>query len=151
MIKQFLLSFILISTMTFSQESLTVDETIDLAVINSMEGKKVLNELKSSQANYNLFQKTYLPNIYASTIFPSISNSVTRVTTPEGEDIFVNQNQAYYDLSLNLEQREPLLGGTFTLSSFLNRIDLFGLSTTRPISQHHFQYGMKTTTSPLTH
>ncbi|EZH73683.1 hypothetical protein ATO12_17250 [Aquimarina atlantica] len=110
----------------FSQSTLGVEEAIDLALKNSELYKKAQKEKLYSETNSIIFNKVFLPNIYASSILPSISKSVTRVTTSEGKDIFVTQNQAYYDLSLNIEQREPIFGGVFTFSSFFNRIDLFG-------------------------
>jgi outer membrane protein TolC len=110
----------------FSQKSLDIEKAIDLALINSDLYKKAEKEMNYSEVNRILFNKTFLPSIYTSSVFPSISKSVTRVTTSDGTDIFVDQNQAYYDLRLNIEQKEPLFGGTFTVSSFFNRIDLFG-------------------------
>lgn len=118
----FLFSFNLI----FSQDGLDIEKAIDLALTNSDTYKKAEKELVYSGVNTTIFNKTFLPSIYTSSVFPSISQSVTRVTTPDGTDVFVNQNLAYYDLSLNIEQKEPVFGGTFTVSSFFNRIDLFG-------------------------
>ncbi|WP_281989370.1 TolC family protein [Aquimarina aggregata] len=111
--------------MAHSQENLDIEKAINLALINSELYKKAEKELDYSEVHNTLFKKSFLPNIYTSSVFPSISKSVTRITTPNGNDIFVNQNQAYYDLRLNIEQKEPLFGGKFTLSSFFNRIDLF--------------------------
>lgn len=125
--KKYILFIVILSfNSMFSQENLDIDKAIEMALTNSDLYKKVTTELTYSQSNSILFKKTFLPSIFTSSVFPSITKSVTRVTTPDGQDIFVNQNQAYYDLSLNIEQKEPLFGGTFVLSSFLNRIDLFG-------------------------
>ncbi len=118
--------FTLSINMAFSQTSLDIEKAINMALVNSSLYEKASAELSYSEENTILFRKTFLPTIYTSSVFPSISKSVTRVTTPEGLDIFVNQNQAYYDLRLNIEQKEPVFGGTFAVSSFLNRIDLFG-------------------------
>lgn len=125
--KKYLFYILIISfNLTFSQEGLDIQRAINLALMNSDTYKKAEKELVYSEINTTIFNKTFLPSIYTSSVFPSISKSVTRVTTPDGSDVFVNQNLAYYDLSLNIEQKEPIFGGTFTVSSFFNRIDLFG-------------------------
>ena len=124
--KLFFYIFIFSLNTISSQINLGVENAINLALINSSLYKKANKELVYSQINNGLFKKTFLPDIYVSSVFPSISKSVTRVTTPDGLDIFVNQNQAYYEARFNIEQKEPLLGGTFVFSSFFNRIDLFG-------------------------
>jgi outer membrane protein TolC len=124
--KLFFLLLFIINNLLFSQTNLDIQNAISMALENSELFKKANSELSYSKENNILFQKRFLPSIYTSTIIPSISKSVTRVTTPEGIDVFVNQNLAYYDLSLNIEQNEPFFGGQFTVSTFLNRIDLFG-------------------------
>lgn len=109
----------------FAQTRITLEEAIEISLSNSNnENVKISKNI--SELDYSLFKKTYLPTISLSSVFPSFSRSVRRVTTPEGDDIFVNQNQAFYDLRLQLEQQEPLFGGKITVSSYLNRIDLFG-------------------------
>ncbi len=124
--KSILILFIFSFNLIFSQESLIINDAIEMALTSSNLSRKANTELTYSETDNNIFRKRFLPNIYLSSTFPAITKSVTQVTTPEGQDIFVNQNQAYYDLTLNVEQNEPLFGGVFTLSSFFNRIDLFG-------------------------
>ena len=125
--KKYILIILLFSfNIVLCQKDFNIDKAIEMALINSDVIKQAKNAFVYSESNNKLFKKTFLPDIFLSSVLPSISKSVTRVTTPEGQDIFVNQNQAYYDLSLNIEQSEPLFGGVFTFSSYFNRIDLFG-------------------------
>jgi outer membrane protein TolC len=125
--KKYILILLLFSfNIAICQENLNIDKAIEMALSSSDLFKQAKTKLLYSETSNSLFKKTFLPDVFVSSVFPSISKSVTRITTPDGQDIFVNQNQAYYDFSLNIEQKEPLFGGIFTFSSYFNRIDLFG-------------------------
>lgn len=139
--KKILFLFFIVSfSSIYSQVSLDVDGAIKMALTNSKFLEKAEKELEYTVLENSIFKKDFLPNIFTSTIFPFISKSTTKVTTPDGRDVFVNQNQAYYDLNLNIEQKEPLFGGKFTFSSYFNRIDLFGDTTEKTFFSTPFSF-----------
>lgn len=138
---KFLIIFLFKCLSLLSQSILDLNQAIDLAMMNSDFRYKADKEFSLSKLNNESFQKKFLPNIFISSIMPSVSKSVTRITTPEGSDIFVNQDQAYYDLRLTIEQDEPILGGSFQFSTFLNRIDLFGASNNKTYYSTPFSIG----------
>lgn len=59
---------------------------------------------------------------------PSLSRSIEKITTPEG-DFFFERNLANYSGGLSLSKNLGLTGGSVFLRSDLQRIDIFGDST----------------------
>ena len=57
---------------------------------------------------------------------PQYFNSTRRLTDDNGQDIFVRSNQASYEGTLSLNQNLALTGGTFSVASTLERVDVFG-------------------------
>ncbi len=68
----------------------------------------------------------FLPQFRLTATLPNYSNSITRITNDEGQDIFVNQNQSRIDGQLSVDQRVAFTGGILSLSSEIQRIDRYG-------------------------
>lgn len=109
-----------------SQTIISLEQAIELGQISSnlfiiLEKEKIHSELELS-----IFNKEMTPSIFLEGQIPNFTKYTTRVTTPSGEDVFATQNQAFYDARISIEQKEPLLGGKFTMNSYWNKIDIFG-------------------------
>lgn len=97
-----------------------------MAQENSFEYKVAKNRYQSNKWNYANFKASFLPTLILDGTIPNYSRSINRITLPNGEDAFVNQNQAYSNLNLNIRQNVAATGGVISVGSTLNRIDVLG-------------------------
>ena len=108
------------------ERSLSLQEAVRMAQEQSFEYKVAFSRHQSSVWRYRNFRASFLPSLYLDGTIPNYSRAISRITLPNGEDTFVSQNQAYSSLNLGIQQAVALTGGTLSLSSSLNRIDVFG-------------------------
>lgn len=123
---------------------LSLQSAIRMAQEQSFEYKVALNRYQSSVWRFRNYNASFLPTLYLDGTIPNYSRAISRITLPSGEDTFVSQNQAYSSLNLGIRQNVALTGGVFSLSSSLNRIDVFGSDrqvsyASTPISVSYYQ------------
>ena len=126
--KKFTIIFcFLLTGISFSQtRMISLDEAIKTAQQKSPDYKRLLNSNQRSYWRYRNYKAGFLPQLRFDGTLPSYSNAVNRQTDDTGKDIFVRSNQASYDGTLSINQNLALTGGTFSLASNLQRIDVFG-------------------------
>ncbi|NNG09225.1 MAG: TolC family protein [Arenibacter sp.] len=107
-------------------KKLKLSEAIKMAKKNSPEYKAVLNLSQGSYWRYRTYVAEFLPQFRLTATLPNYSNSITRITNDEGQDIFVNQNQSRIDGQLSVDQRVPFTGGILSINSEIQRIDRYG-------------------------
>lgn len=120
-----LLCFIL-SFSIFGQREITLKEAIKIAQKNSPDYKSLLNQNQASYWRYRNYNASFLPQLRLDATLPQYSNYTRRITNDSGQDIFVRSNQARVEANLSLNQNIALTGGTISLSSQLERVDVFG-------------------------
>jgi outer membrane protein TolC len=117
---------------------LTIEETIDLARRQSPSVIAARHSFHVAYWNYCSFKANYLPSVSFSST-PNFNHQINVITMPDGTSQFVQQNQLIVDGNISVSQNIPLTGGSVSLSTGINRLDLFGtLSShayrTNPIS-----------------
>ena len=123
---------------------ITLDEAIKLAQKESPDYQTLLNRNQSSYWRFRNYQARFLPQLELNTTLPEYSNSIRRTISDNGQDIFVNTNQARIDGRLSLTQNLALTGGSFSVSSRLEKISLYGSNESNgysiiPFSVNYFQ------------
>ncbi|TVZ55217.1 outer membrane protein TolC [Lutibacter sp. Hel_I_33_5] len=125
-----LLHFLLLTTIVFCQDrKISLDEAIQLAQKKSPDFKANLNKNQASYWRYKNYKASFLPIVGLSATLPSYSNSSRRLTNDLGQDIFVNQNQSRIEGRLSISQNIPYTGGSLSINSQLERIDIFGANS----------------------
>jgi len=106
-----------------AQRKLTLAEAIQFSIDHSLQ-------MQINRNNYGIVEQTYLsqraslfPQINLSANLPGYTRSITSVTQPDGTVKFTGVEQALSNMGLSLNQVIPATGGTFTVSSNLNRFD----------------------------
>jgi len=103
-----------------------MEDAIRMARENSFEYKSAQNRLQTGIWRHENFKASFLPTLYMDGTVPNYSRAISKITLPTGEDTFVGQNQAYSSANLGIRQNVGLTGGTFSIKSSLNRLDVFG-------------------------
>ncbi len=126
-----LLLLIVVVPLKISSQKTTI--TLDQAIKNahqiSPDYQALLNRNQSSYWRYRNYQASFLPQLRLNSTLPQYSNLIRRITSDSGQDIFVNTNQTSIDARLSLTQNLALTGGSFSVSSQLERITTFGNGT----------------------
>jgi len=139
-----LLSF-LIPILTFGQtQKIGLQEAILIAQKKSPDYKANLNKNEASYWRNKNYFASFLPQFALNTTIPSYSKSTRRITNDTGQDVFVNQNQSRIDARLSVTQNVPFTGGSLSINSQIERIDIFGNNASTgysviPFSVNYFQ------------
>jgi outer membrane protein TolC len=105
--------------------TLTIEEAIDLARKQSPDVIAARHTFHAAYWNYRYFKANYLPSVSFSST-PNFDHQINVITMPDGTSQFVQQNQLIVDGSIAVSQNISLTGGTVSLSTGINRLDLFG-------------------------
>ncbi len=143
--KLYFILIVIFPLLTFSQtKKITLTEAISIAQKKSPDYKIHLNRNQANYWRYRNYKASFLPQLKLEATLPAYSNAVIRQTNDAGQDVFVNQNQLLIEGGLSLSQSVPYTGGTLSLFSNLERVELFGLDdniqySVIPFSINYFQ------------
>lgn len=110
-----------------AQDSLrvyTLREVVDIARTQSPDAVSARHAYNSALWNYRSYRADYLPHVTL-TSSPYFNKTTDYATLPDGSESYVKYNNLKTDVTLNIRQNLHLTGGSFTLSSFVRRLDLF--------------------------
>ncbi len=140
---------LLINTCVFSQVSrkvLTLDEAIQIARQQSPDALSAMHRFRSSYWQFRNHKAELMPMLALNATLPSLSRSIEKVTTIEG-DFFTERNVAEYSGGLSLSKNLGLTGGRIFLSSDLRRLDqrmtMFGDSTVTSYLSYPLNIGIQ--------
>ena len=128
--KKTLLTIIIVAVplCTFSQSTkITLTEAIKVAQQKSPDYKTNLNRNQANYWRFRNYKASFLPELRLNATLPEYRNAIRRLTNDAGQDVFVNQNQLLIEGGLSISQSVPYTGGTLSINTNLERIELFGL------------------------
>ncbi len=143
--KTLLLILLIAPSIIFSQsKKLTLDEAIVIAKKKSPDFKINLNRNQANYWRFRRYKASFLPELRLNATLPEYRNAIRRLTNDTGQDIFVTQNQLLIEGGLSISQSVPYTGGTLSVNTNLERIELFGLDdnigySVIPFSVNYFQ------------
>jgi outer membrane protein TolC len=105
--------------------SLTMEEAINLAHQQSPSIIIARHNFHAAYWDYRYFRSTYLP-LMTFNSSPNFNHQINAITMPDGTLQFVQQNMFVMNGSISLSQNIPLTGGTLSLGTNINRLDMFG-------------------------
>ena len=114
----------------FSQKAITIDESIQLMQLNSVEFKAIERSSEIEKLGYSIYRNSFLPRVDVQATLPTYFKSINSITQPDGSNFFLEQEQANSQLNLNVYQKIPFTGGELIINSSLERLDLISNKTT---------------------
>ncbi|MFS4484168.1 TolC family protein [Hyunsoonleella sp. 2307UL5-6] len=108
-------------------KKITLKEAIEIAQKKSPDYKINLNQNQRNYWRFRNYKASFLPELRLNATLPEYRNQVLRLTNDAGQDIFVNQNQLLIEGGLSVSQSIPYTGGTLSINTNLERVELFGL------------------------
>ncbi|WP_303318473.1 TolC family protein [Flavivirga abyssicola] len=124
--------------------TLSLDDAVELAKNESINYLTAKNNSEVNYWEYQSYKSGFLPSLSINGILPNYQRSINRITVDDGTDLFIEQNQAFSSLSLDVNQIVSFTGGEFRVSSSLNRIDIlsnptFNTYSSTPLTIGYFQ------------
>ncbi len=113
------------------QTPLTLDDVVRLAQAQGNSTKSAHQSLEASRWQSQSFSAGLRPQLALNGSALNFNRSILPITGPNGETQYVGQAENQSQLLLQVSQLVPQTGGTFTVSSGLSRIDLFGNQTSQ--------------------
>lgn len=104
--------------------TLTLGEVIRMAQEQSPSAVSARLNRESAEWSYKFYKANYLPSVTLNSN-PSYNRSINKITQPDGTFKYLEQNSLSTDLSLSIQQNIALTGGTFSITSSLDRSDFF--------------------------
>lgn len=125
-------------------KKITLGEAIDIAHKKSPDYKINLNINQSSYWRFRRYKASFLPELRLNAVLPYYTNEINRITDDDGQYKFVNQNQLLIEGGLSISQSVPYTGGTLSINTNLDRVELFGLNddigySVVPFSVNYYQ------------
>ena len=121
---------------------LTLSKTVEIAREQSPDVWVARHSFRSQYWNYCYYKANYLPSLVFSST-PDFDHSINAITLPDGTSQYVQQNQTRADATLSLTQNIPFTGGSLSLRSAMQRMDMLSSNThsyrTNPISIEYQQ------------
>lgn len=108
-----------------SAQKLTLHEAIDIARKQSPDILVARHSFRSSYWNYTFYKANYLPSL-TFTSRPNFNHRINVITMPDGTSEYVEQNQLTTDGTLSVTQNIPWTGGSLSVETGLQRLDLYG-------------------------
>ena len=102
--------------------SLTLSQAIEIAQENSPEAEAARHTYRAASWNYRFYKANYLPSVTL-TSSPSFNKQISKVTQPDGTNLFIKQNQLAVDLDLKINQNVWFTGGSLFVRSNVQRMD----------------------------
>ena len=108
--------------------TLTLEQAIAQAREMSPDAQSARHTFRSAYWNYRYYRANYLPALTL-TSAPYMDRAINRITMGDGSVQFVEQNLLSTDLSLSVTQNIALTGGTLSLTTSAQRLDLLSEHT----------------------
>jgi outer membrane protein TolC len=123
---------------------ISLEDAIKMAQKESPDYQSLVNRNQASYWRFRNYQASFLPQLRLNATVPQYSNFIQRLTNDSGQDIFVTTNQSRLEGNLSLTQNLALTGGSFSVSSQLERVSVFGDNQSTgysvvPFSINYFQ------------
>ena len=103
-----------------NNRSITLDEAIRIARVQSVDAAVALNELKTAYWEYRTFRANLLPEMNLTATAPSYSKSYNTYQQEDGAYTFVRNNYLQASGGLSIDQKIWLTGGTISLNTSLD-------------------------------
>lgn len=102
--------------------NLTLNQAIEIAQQHSPEAQAARHTYRAAYWNYRFYKANYLPSVTLSSS-PSFNKQISKITQPDGTNLFIKQNQLSVDMDLKINQNIWFTGGSLFIRSNVQRLD----------------------------
>ncbi len=114
-----------------AQDSITLAQAVAMAQRQGLPALASSSAREAARGRDRAFMARLLPQVSLVGNLPTYNRSIIPVLQPDGTTLFRSQQQTDAALSLSVSQRLPFTGGTLSVTSALDRLQLSGTQDVR--------------------
>ena len=134
---------LIIPGLAAAQQQITLPQAIAMAQQQGLQSRSARASLESARHNRASFNAGLLPQLSLNGNLPRYNRSIIPVIQPDGSTQFRPLTQTTTDLGLTLSQQLPITGGTFFVSSSLERFTVTGQQNVKTWSSTPVEFGLR--------
>ena len=112
-------------------QTLTLQEAIAMGQRNGPAAAMARSGRDAARARNQAFNAGLLPQVLLSGSGDNLNHGINPITLPDGSTQYIAQAYNQSTVGISVAQKIPLTGGTFSVGSQVQRIDLFGNQNSR--------------------
>ena len=109
-----------------AQQTITLKQAVDLAQKQGYQSRAAVATRDAARARDKSFNRRLLPQISLNAVAPQYDRAITPVVQPDGSTLFTPVQQTRANASMEIAQQLPFTGGTFSITSALQRFQVTG-------------------------
>ncbi len=123
----FYLNIFIYASTLYSQDTLhlTLQDLFIQAVEHAIDLKIAQSETAEQEYAFENARLAFQPQLFLDATLPNLNRSIEARPLPDGSDAFVNRSTMYNGVGVDLSYNVERTGGTFSLSSQFERLDIF--------------------------
>jgi outer membrane protein TolC len=126
-----------------AQQQITLTQAIQMAQEQGLQARAARASLESARHDRASFTSSLLPQLSLRANLPLYNRSIIPVIQPVGSTQFRPLSQMTTDLALTMSQQVPLTGGSFFVSSSLERFTVTGQQNVKTWSSTPVEVGLR--------
>lgn len=134
---------LIIPGLAAAQQQITLPQAIALAQQQGLQSRAARASLESARHSEAAYNAGLLPQLSLNGNLPRYNRSIIPVIQPDGSTQFRPLTQTTTDLGLTLSQQLPITGGTFFVSSSLERFTVTGQQNVKTWSSTPVEFGLR--------
>ena len=134
---------------TGQSKKISLKEAIVLSQKKSPDYKSAVNRFRSSYWRYRNYKARFLPQVRLNSTIPRYSEQIDQVTQNDGSINPINRTLINTDVRLFVSQNVAFTGGTFSVSSSLNKNRNSGSNTPTRVNYNYTPYSIRYTQNSL--
>jgi len=113
-------------TSTATAQQITLKQAVELAQKQGYQARASVATRDAARARDRSFNRRLLPQISLEALAPQYDRAITPVVQPDGSTLFTPVQQTRANASMEIAQKLPFTGGTFSVTSALQRYQVSG-------------------------
>ena len=134
---------LVVATPVGAQQPMTLQQVIALAQKQGLQARAVLDTRDAARWRDRAFNARLMPQLSLAGTLPNYQRAILPVDQPDGSTLFRSVQQTTSDLGMVLSQSLPITGGSFFVSSSLQRVDKPGDLTPRSYNSTPVTVGLR--------
>lgn len=126
-----------------AQRTITLSEAIRLAQEQGLQARAARASVEATRHRDAAFDARRLPQLSLSGTVPSYNRAIIPVIQPNGSTLFLPQEQTSSALTMTMSQLLPVTGGSFFISSSLERLTVSGQHEIKSWTSTPVQIGLR--------
>lgn len=116
--------FLIVGNKIYSQRQISIEEILEILIYNTDEYNTIQKNNIIQNEGYNIINNNFLPKVSLELNVPNYDHSINVITQPNGDNIFIDRQQASSSMVIDISQPITFTGGYLNVKSSLNRQDL---------------------------